>query len=43
MEKLKKLIMLMQRYMDKNWFGKIEVSFENGVIVNLKVTENIKL
>jgi hypothetical protein len=43
MEKLNKIIMLLQRYMEKGWFGKVEISFEKGNIVNLKVTENIKL
>jgi len=43
MEPLKKLIFLLQRYIEKKWFGKIEISVESGNIVNVKVTENIKL
>ncbi len=43
MDNLKKLIVLIQRYIEKKWFGKIEISIESGNIVNLKVTENIKL
>jgi len=43
LEALKKLIFLLQRYVEKNWYGKIEISMEAGNIVNLKVTENIKL
>jgi len=43
MEALKKLIALLQHYIGKKWFGKIEISMESGNIVNLKVTENIKL
>lgn len=43
MERLTKLIALLQHYIAKNWFGKIEISIEAGTIVNLKVTENIKL
>jgi len=30
-------------YCRKKWFGKIEVSIESGNIVNVKVSENIKL
>ncbi len=43
MDKLHKLVFLIQRYIDKKWFGKITVMMENGNIVNLKVEENIKL
>jgi len=43
MDSLKKLIFLLQRYIEKKWFGKVEISMENGNIVNVKVTENIKL
>jgi hypothetical protein len=43
MEKLQRLILLLQGYITKKWFGQIVISFENGNIVNLKVTENIKL
>lgn len=43
MEKLQRLILMLQSYVTKKWFGQIVISFENGVIVNLKVTENIKL
>jgi hypothetical protein len=43
MEKLKTLIILLQGYISKKWYGKIEVSFEAGNIVNVKVTESIKL
>jgi len=42
MDKLKRLIALIQHYMKKEWFGKLEISIEKGNIVNLKVTENIK-
>jgi hypothetical protein len=43
MDALKKLIFLLQRYVEKNWYGQVVISFEAGNIVNLKVTENIKL
>lgn len=43
MDKLKKLIAIIKTYMDRAFYGKIEVSIEAGTIVNLKVTENIKL
>ncbi len=43
MEALKKLIFLLQRYVDKKFYGQVVVSFEAGNIVNLKVTEKIKL
>jgi hypothetical protein len=43
MESLKKVIVLIQRFIEKKWFGKIEISLESGNIVNVKVTENIKL
>jgi hypothetical protein len=43
MENLRKLISLLQRYAEKNWYGQVVISFESGNIVNLKVTENIKL
>jgi len=43
MEKLTRLIALIQHYMSKKWFGKLEIIIESGDIVNLKVTENIKL
>jgi len=43
MDNLKKLIALVQKFMEKKWFGKIEISMEAGNIVNLKVIENIKL
>ena len=42
-EKLNKIIILIQGYLAKRWFGKIEISIEAGNIVNMKVTENIKL
>jgi hypothetical protein len=42
-EKLNKLIAILKRLMEKAFYGKIEVSIEGGTIVNLKVTENIKL
>jgi hypothetical protein len=43
MEKLQKLIILLTEYLKKKWFGKIEISIEAGNIVNLKITESIKL
>jgi len=49
METLQKLIFLLKRYADwktdhaKGWFGKVEISYEDSNIVNVKVTENIKL
>ncbi len=43
MDKLKKLMAILKAYMDRAFYGKIEVSLEAGTIVNLKVTENIKL
>lgn len=43
MAKLQKLILLLTEYLKKGWYGKIEISIEAGNIVNLKVTENIKL
>jgi len=49
MDALKKLIFLLQRYVEwkkdhaKGWFGKVEISYEDSNIVNVKVTENIKL
>jgi hypothetical protein len=45
MDNLNKLIGLIRKLMEreKPWFGKIEVSLESGQIVNIKVTENIKL
>jgi hypothetical protein len=43
METLTKLITLLQHYMGKKFYGKIEVAIESGNIVNVKVTENIKL
>ena len=45
MDSLDKLIGLIKKLLEreKPWYGKIEISIENGKIVNLKVTENIKL
>lgn len=45
MENLNKLVGLIKKLMEreKPWFGKIEVSLESGKIINIKVTENIKL
>jgi hypothetical protein len=43
MESLKKAIAIIQRLIEKKWFGKITLSLESGNIVNVKVTENIKL
>jgi hypothetical protein len=43
MDVLKKLIALIQKFIEKKWYGKLEVSIEAGNIVNVKVTENIKL
>jgi hypothetical protein len=43
MDKLKKIFALIEKYMEKRFFGKIEISLESGNLVNLKVTENIKL
>jgi hypothetical protein len=43
MDSLKKLIAIIQRFIEKEWWGKLEISIEKGAIVNLKVTENIKL
>jgi len=43
MDALQKLIFLLKRYIEKNWYGQILISMEAGSIVNLKVTENIKL
>lgn len=43
MDKLQKLVLLLTNYISKKWYGKIEISFEVGNIVNVKVTENIKL
>ena len=43
MDKLKKLFEIMKAYASRGWYGKIEIGFENGSIVNVKVTESIKL
>lgn len=43
MDKIEKLMVLLKRFIEKKWFGKIEISVESGQIVNLKVTENLKL
>lgn len=43
MESLKRLFNIIERFIEKKWFGKIEISIESGNIVNVKVTENIKL
>ena len=43
MEKLQRLIMMLTSYVTKKWFGQVVISFESGNIVNIKVTENIKL
>jgi hypothetical protein len=43
MDALKKLIAIIQKFIEKKWYGKLEVSIEAGNIVNVKVTENIKL
>jgi hypothetical protein len=40
---MEKLIILLKKFIGQKWFGKIEISIESGKIVNLKVTENIKL
>jgi hypothetical protein len=42
MEKLQRLILLLQSYVSKKWFGQVVISFESGNIVNVKVTENMK-
>lgn len=43
MEKLQKLVTILTGFAKKQWYGKLEISFENGIIVNVKITENIKL
>lgn len=43
METLQKLIMLLTEKIKKRFYGKVEISFEAGNIVTLKVTESIKL
>ncbi len=43
MDKINRLVVILKTLMAKGFYGKIEVSLEGGTIVNLKVTENIKL
>jgi hypothetical protein len=43
MDILQKLIALLQSYISRKFFGKIEISFEAGNIVNVKVMESLKL
>jgi len=40
---LQKLVDMIKELMEKNYYGKIEISFEAGKIVNIKKTESIKL
>lgn len=40
---LEKLFILLRNTVEKNRYGKVEISFEAGNIVNVKVVENIKL
>jgi hypothetical protein len=43
MENLKKLIKILQDLIDINYYGKIEISFENGKIIYIRKNETIKL
>lgn len=43
MDALQKLVALIHAYITRKFFGKIEISLESGNIVNVKVTESIKL
>ncbi len=49
MDNLKKLIAILQRFLGwkethkTGWYGTILISIEDSNIVNVKVTENIKL
>lgn len=42
METLNKIIAMINEYINKKRFGKIEISFESGKIVNIKIMESIK-
>lgn len=42
MDKLEKLVLLLTKLIKDNWYGKIEISIENGVIVNIKKNESIR-
>lgn len=43
MDKVQKMIAILTSFAKKQWYGKLEISFENGIIVNVKITENMKL
>jgi hypothetical protein len=43
MNKLQKIVDLLTKYIQNKFYGKIELSLEAGNIVNLKVTESIKI
>ena len=34
---------LIKDLIDRKWYGKIEISFESGNVVNIKKVESIKL
>jgi hypothetical protein len=42
-DKINRLVVILKTLMGKAFYGKIEISLEAGTIVNLKVTENIKI
>lgn len=43
MDKLKKLMAIIKAYMDRGFYGKLTISIEAGIPVNLKVEESVKL
>jgi len=43
MERLQKLILLIQNFISRKGWGKITISFESGTITTVNVAENIKL
>ena len=43
MESLKRVFNMIEKFLGKPWFGKVEISIENGKIVNVRIAENIKL
>jgi len=43
MDKLKRLIAILQKLMEKEFFGHVNISFEKGVMMVIHVDETIKL
>ena len=39
---MEKLIALLRELIDRRFYGKVEVTLENGKVVNIKKTESIK-